>query len=417
MKRALLIAFHFPPAAGSSGVHRSDNLARYLRDFGWDPLVVTANERAHPVVSEGKTDSIADDVCVLRTAAWDAARHFSIAGYYPDFFAWPDRWVSWFPSAVFRAVQIARRHQPDVIWSTYPIVTSHLIARATSKITGLPWIADFRDSMTDSDYPPPGMRRKLIERIESKVVHSANRVVFTAPGTRSMYASRYPTVPAERWRIILNGYDQEKFSLAEHLPVKQRSARLVLLHSGCIYPQERDPTALFEAIGQLHDAGQISPEQVEIRLRASAHDDVFRPKIKKLGIEGLVTLAPPIGYVDALAEMLQVDGLLLLQAASCNHQIPAKAFEYIRAGKPILALTDGKGDTAQLLSSFDAHVAPLDSVGDIARALLSFFQRLRRGSGTSSTEDIAKYSRKAQVERTALLFDEVVREIDCRPNG
>lgn len=409
MKRVLLIAFHFPPAAGTSGVHRSHSLARGLRRHGWDPIVLTASTRAHPVTSVRSADDIPSDLRVVRAAAWDAARHWSIAGHYPGIFEWPDRWVSWFPAAVVRALRLVREYRPAVIWSTYPIATAHLVGLVTAKLTGLPWIADFRDSMTDDGYPPPGPKRNLIERIESKIVYAASRVVFTAPGTLDMYASRYPEVPEERWQLILNGYDEEKFGRAEQLPFKRESDKLLLLHSGCIYPEERDPSALFEAIASLRKSGQISAESLEVRLRASGHDHIFAPLLEQLQIADIVNLAPSLDYSRALSEMMHADGLLLLQAASCNHQIPAKAFEYLRAGRPILALTDANGDTAGLLRQWQqTHIAPLDSAAEIGSALLTLIQRACEESKTVDAEMILQYSRDAQVRRTAELFDSVL---------
>lgn len=411
MKRVLLIAFHFPPAAGTSGVHRSHSLARGLRGHGWDPIILTASARAHPVTSAGSVNDVPPDVRVIRAAAWDAARHFSIAGQYPGFFEWPDRWISWFPAAVVRALRLVREDRPAIIWSTYPIVTAHLIALVTAKLTGLPWIADFRDSMTDDSYPTPGLKRKLIERIESRVVHAASRVVFTAPGARDMYASRYPEIPPDRWQLILNGYDEEKFAQAEQLSFERDNEKLLLLHSGCIYPEERDPSALFEAIASLCESGCMSADSVEVRLRASGHDHIFAPQLEKLGIADVVTLAPPLDYSTALSEMLHADGLLLLQAASCNHQIPAKAFEYLRARRPILALTDAGGDTAGLLTRWQhAAIAPLNSAPEIASELLSFIRRLRGMPTTIDPEMVLGFSRTAQVQRTAALFDSVLAD-------
>ncbi|MHB8847456.1 MAG: glycosyltransferase, partial [Burkholderiales bacterium] len=89
-----------------------------------------------------------------------------------------------------------------------------------------------------------------------------------------------------------------------------------------------------------------------------------------------------------LTEMLTTDGLLILQASNCNHQIPAKLYEYMRAGRPILALTDPVGDTAKLLQEAGIHtIAPLDDVEAIQEKLLDFLTAVQQGRGNSASLD------------------------------
>ena len=190
------MVFHFPPAVGSSGVHRGHSLARYLPEFDWEPIVLTATASAHPAVDYDQPSKLPEDLKLYRSLALGCCRHLAIRGAYPDFFAWPDRWVTWFPAAVARAMWIVQKYKPQVIWSTYPIATTQLIGMAVAKLTGLPWVADLRDSMTDEGYPPPGIRRNIIERIERATARNADRVVFTAPGALGMYAKRFPDVPS-----------------------------------------------------------------------------------------------------------------------------------------------------------------------------------------------------------------------------
>lgn len=410
-RRVLLIAFHFPPAVGSSGVHRGYSLARYLPDAGWEPIVLTARAGAHPAVGHSQEENLPPELRVFRTLAFDAARHMSLAGVYPGWLAWPDRWVSWFPTAVLRAVSLVRKYKPQVLWSTYPIATSHLIGLAVSKITEVPWVADFRDSMMDASYPPSGIRRNIFRQIERKTVHRAARVVFTAPGTRDMYADRYSDLPDSHWHLVLNGFDEESFQKAESLIHERDWKKTIILHSGVIYPEERDPTALFLAIAELKRKGCLSSATCEIRLRASGHDGRFEPKLRELGIEDVVQLLPAINYEQALAEMMSVDGLLLLQASSCNHQIPAKLYEYVRAGRPVLALTDECGDTASLLRELcDATIAPLGSAQKISSAVIQFIKKIKEVPNCNNVDVISTYSRRAQVCRTAQIFDMLVPE-------
>jgi hypothetical protein len=116
-----------------------------------------------------------------------------------------------------------------------------------------------------------------------------------------------------------------------------------------IYPEERDPTAFFSALSRLKRDGRIDAKSVRIDLRASGFEERYSRALRQLGIDDFVHLSPHLPYRQTLQECVDADALLLLQGASCNHQIPAKAYEYLRAQRPIVALTSDEGDTAALL--------------------------------------------------------------------
>ena len=166
-----------------------------------------------------------------------------------------------------------------------------------------------------------------------------------------MYAQRYREIPDTRWVIIPNGYDEEDFDEAERSVAKPRSAGnpLVLVHSGLLYPSERDPRCFFAALARSLDTGEVTPGSVKIVLRAAGYNVVHQDNIRRHGLEKVVRLEPPLPYREALSEMLLADGLLVFQASNCNHQVPAKVYEYLRCRRPILALTDPAGDTADVL--------------------------------------------------------------------
>jgi hypothetical protein len=182
------------------------------------------------------------------------------------------------------------------------------------------------------------------------------------------------------------------------------------VHSGTIYRLERDPTTFFDALAHLRDKQLLDENDIQFVLRASDYVDEYQTLLKEREILGMVQLAPSISYREALAEMLQSDGLLVLQAASCNRQIPAKLYEYIRAKRPILALTDPEGDTAWVLRRAGINfIAPLDSVKDICSTLIKFVEMLRSEKLQKPSEhEIIKASRKSRTQQLGELFDEIV---------
>ena len=409
MKRVLMIAYHFPPLAGSSGIQRTLRFVQHLPAFGWEPAVLTADPRAYERTSDDLDAEVPPGVPVVRAFALDAARHLSVAGRYPRFLARPDRWMTWRFAAIRAGMRMVRAWRPDVIWSTYPIATAHLIGSALHRRSGLPWIADFRDPMAQEGYPADPEVWRSFKRIEENALGSARFSVFTTPGAARVYRDRYAACAA-RVEVIENGYDEESFARRDlGTPSRERlnPAAITLLHSGIVYPSERDPTQLFAALAQLVASGALRPDELRVRFRAAAHDAMLAELARRYDVESMIERLPPIPYQAALEEMLRADALLVLQASNCNEQIPAKLYEYLRTGRPILALTDPDGDTAGVMREAGLdEIAPLDRADRIAASLAQLLSALR--SGTATTPDarwVAGASRRARARELSNLLD------------
>jgi glycosyltransferase involved in cell wall biosynthesis len=214
--------------------------------------------------------------------------------------------------------------------------------------------------------------------------------------------------------VIENGYDEDTFSGVEASARRAGSLqanRVTFLHSGIVYPSERDPTRLFEALRQLKDEGLFAKRGIVVRFRAPVHDVLLRNLAIKCAVEDLVEIVPAVPYRQALDEMLRADVLLVLQAANCNEQIPAKLYEYLRAGRPILALTDPAGDTAGVLKRAGVDsVAALDSRDAIAKSIKLTLEQIDTGRAMLPTvESVAAASRRARSRELAKQLDEVVQ--------
>jgi hypothetical protein len=416
-RKVLMIAYHFPPIRGSSGMQRTLRFAQDLPSHGWRPIVLTIHKSAYDEVAIGDGNEIPAGLVVHRAFGFNAARKLRFLGGIAKRLSLPDRWASWRRFAVRRALEIVKTEGIDVIWSTFPIATSHAIALEVASKTGLPWVADFRDPMWQADWPIEAVANKAWLELEQQVVAAASRLVFVAPSAVEMYSSRYPKI-ADKLVMVENGFDEESFLRAAALQTPTQTdvgnsngtnQRLRLLHSGIIYKSERDPTQLFAAIAALKAQGKISSATLQIILRAAGEEMDFPTELRRLGIDDIVHVAPGVFYLEALAEMMTVDGLLILQASNCNAQIPAKLYEYLRAERPILALTDSAGDTARTLRAAGVgHIAKLDSTQDIEASLISFLQSLRdRNFGTAPRSVIDTYSRHSQCGKLGSLFDQL----------
>lgn len=415
-KRVLIVAYHFPPVKVSSGIQRTLKFCTYLREYGWDPLVLTITPSAYETTSQDQLKEIPDDVIVERAFGLDTSRHLAVAGKYFHWMAQPDRWISWWPGAVWTGMRMIKRYKPAAIMSTFPIATAHRIGLSLQKRSGLPWIADFRDSMTEPGYPRDPLTWKIQRKLEEEVVRHCTKAVFTTEPTKQMYAERYLGYDASHWAVIENGFDEENFLDAEaELDSAPLGApgQITLVHSGVLYPQERDPRPFFSALATLKRNGKIGSQNVQIILRATGSDAFYQPMITDLEIGDIVRLEPVVAYRDALREMLRADGLLLFQGSVCNHQIPAKIYEYYRAGKPILALVAPDGISARMLEEAGVEdLADIARTEDIAEALLRFINRIAEGRNLGINRAFAiKHSRKSRTRELSILLNSVVQDI------
>ena len=407
-----MIAYHFPPVKVSSGIQRTLKFAAYLLDHDWQAQVLSVSPRAYETVSNDQMQEIPNQIVVKRAFTLDTARHLSIAGRYSKYTALPDRWVSWCIAGTIGGLQLISNYKPKIIFSTYPIASAHLLGLILHRLSGIPWVADFRDSMTEEHYPTDPTVRWVYRWIEQQTVKHCSRAIFTTPGALRMYSQRYPDIPQSRWTLIANAFDEENFTRAEQSPslanaLKEKNAdEIVLLHSGILYPSERDPTQFFAALKALKQPGKIRTGRFKVILRATGHDQYYGRMIAEHNLEDIVCLAPNVAYETALAEMLTVDGLLVFQATNCNHQIPAKIYEYLRARRPILALTDPEGDTAKTLEQAGINaIAPLNNEQAIIELLTRFIDKDQSFQTRASDQVIAENSRRSRAKQLAEVLN------------
>jgi glycosyltransferase involved in cell wall biosynthesis len=405
-----VVAYHFPPHSGGSGLLRALKFCRYLPEFGWQPTVLTIHPRAYDRVDSSQLADIPPEIEVIRTFGLDTRKHLSVFGAYPRLLALPDRWVSWLASAMPAGLHAIRKKRIDAILTTYPVATAVLIGYFLHRITAKPWIVDFRDSMTEDEYPRDPLTRRVYRWIEQRAVRHTAKVLFTAPATMRMYQKRYPELTSRNCLLLPNGYDEPDFDDC----IAQQTVRgpVRLVHSGLIYPWERDPRPFFRALARLKSEGKIDTDTLRVELRACGAESIFEKDLLALGIGDIVHLLPPLPYRSSLRDGAGANALLLLQAGCCDHQIPAKAYEYLRLQKPVLALATQQGDTAALFrSTGGATIVDIANEDAIYRILPEFLQSVR--SGAHPLPELAKvraYSRREQTAVLARCLDVVLEE-------
>ena len=397
MKKVLIVAYHYPPEGGSSGVLRALKFSKYLPANGWIPHVLTLRESFYPVKDNGLLRDIPAEAVVHRTFGLDSARHLAVRGHHLGFLTVPDRFVGWFLFGLTRGLRVIRKEGIRAIYSTSPPATAHLIAAALKAVTRVPWIADFRDPWIEEGFfPAPGSLRYQIESsLERMVTRRSDVLTVTTPYLRAEFLSRYRELAPDKIKVIYNGYDEPDFSETNG---KLRSDRFEIIHAGLVTPEFRNPLPLLETVSHLIDEGLLPPAQVQITFLGGdswVSSAEFARSIQRLRLDGVVRVQGRVSHREALQRLSQAAVLLLLQASEDTRTlIPAKAFEYLRIGRPILALTL-EGATADLLKEMEdcVVITPTDPAG-MRHALLSLFNGWGKDrNGVSLRPRVREYER------------------------
>jgi len=413
--RILMLAFQFPPYDESTGSQRTLGFIRHLPDFGWSPIVITARESAYPRTNPATLKWIPQGTTVVRAFAFDIARVVSIRGAYPRVLCTPDRWNSWIFGSVAKGLKATRAQRPSALWATFPTPSAIAAAIALKRLTGLPLVGDLRDPMLYETWPESAWERKVYRFLERALVRTADAIVLTTPGARQLYRERYPE-HAEKFHTIPNGMDppddepQARSVLPEAAAGSDRA--ITLVHSGLMEMPDRDPTAFFDALRLLADRGDLQDKRLRVVLRASGRESRYAGMLRERGIGELVEILPRVSRAEAMQEMRDASALLIFQGKHCNRQIPAKAYEYLFLGRPIICLADAAGNTYALVHGEWGvpYCADMEDPQDIARVLALFLANERSGSAYVPAAALReRHTRRAQAVALARLLDDVAR--------
>jgi glycosyltransferase involved in cell wall biosynthesis len=409
-RHLLLVTFHYPPSNTSSGGLRPLKFGKYLPQFGWDTSVLTVPAECHESVDPALVGEIPRSVRVHRAFCFDTKRKLAIAGKYPGFIAVPDRYISWLPFGVVKALRVIRGDGISALCSTSPIPTAHLIALIVKKMTKLPWVADFRDPWVETEgsevYGP--LRQRFELWLERQVITGADRVVVTTPEFGQYLEKRYGRSIEGKICVVYNGYDEE--DLQDLTPDSDDPERFTILHAGLLDPHYRNPLPILRALRHCLDR-ELLPARARVTfIGGGAYANEALPKaIAELRLSDNVELVGRIPYRQALAKQAGASALLLMQGGDDTWMlIPAKAFEYLRTGRLILATAPADSATGRLVSEFDGtFLAKPDDADDIAHSLTALYQAWRGGLCQVERAGVTRLSRRSTAAELATVLDAI----------
>ena len=383
-RKVLLLTYHFPPS-GAVAVYRMLGLVRYLPRNDWQPIVV-----APPRVPWEPEDASLLTQVPPETPVERVPFAQGFLGKVARYFAPETHWLLKARSACNRMI---REHQPDAILTSGPPHCVHLLGRWLHKRHGLPWLACFRDPwITNSSVT---LRRGWNHWLEACVMKNATKLIANTPLNQRGWESAYPEF-ASKMVTIPNGFDPERF--IPPAEPRTKSDCLTILHAGELY-SGRDPRPLLDAL-----QAERLPVQVEFVGRKTESMFDFPAEIERRSLGACVKLIGQVPYGEAIERMMRADILLLIHTPNYRIGVPAKLYEYLGAGRPILALAEPDGDIAWVLreSKVLHRIAPPKDVTRIRQALVELTREVQAGTGAVQDRHAARqFTRERMAQRVA----------------
>ena len=427
-RKALIVAYHFPPAGGlaAAGSQRILKLAKYLPANGWTPVIVTArvdNYEDYVFIDEAMMERVPAGLEVRRTrvlhlldpflrvkkritglftgqqseqarlhrspgneyvdpsaASAGGNQSYARASWFQrlkdgftDLFEIPDEVSGWILPAVLAGRREIRRGGVDAIIATGRPWTSLVAGAVLKTLYKKPFIADFRDPWMTNPFRLRYSRIKnnLDAAVESWVIRRSDVIVANTDELAAEFAERFGDDVAGKCIVARNGFDPDELHLEELSAVGDANPSVFdLVHAGALYGK-RDPAVLLEAVARLMDLGAIDAERFRLTLVGPIdlpYD--IEGRMSELGVTDVVRTTGIVSHSESLEAIADSSMCVLLQPGTTT-QVPSKLYEYVGCGKPILAVVNPESATASLVASRSIGVlAPVNDVIALADAVL-----------------------------------------------
>ncbi|MDR4988330.1 MAG: glycosyltransferase family 4 protein [Bacteroidales bacterium] len=430
MKKVLIISYYWPPGGGA-GVFRWLKFTKYLRDYGWEPVIYTPENPETPVTDPSLSAQVPPGVCVLKHPIWEPYHLYKLfsgrkrtdkvqtgflqekqhAGFADKAAAWirgnffiPDARRFWIrPSIKYLSAWLSQ-NRVDALVSTGPPHSMHLIALGLKKRHGLPWLADFRDPWTQIDFYDKlmltGMADSIHKKLEKKVLKHADKVVSISRNC----AKDLELIGGRTVEVITNGYDPEDF---DELPGFSKEA-FSICHLGAMNA-DRNPEVLWKALSALMSENQSFRDKVKL-LFIGKVDVSVRNSLKEYGLDPVARFIEHSPHREALAKA-SCSAILLLALNRTPNVLgiaPGKLYEYLALNRPVLCIGPDEGDAAEILRETQSGTSVgFDDTEKCKQTLAAFYDRFTSGRLTASTRSTGRYSRKALTGQMAGLLNDI----------
>ena len=434
MKRVLIITYYWPPTGGS-GVQRWVKFARYLPQEGWQPVIYTPENPEQLAVDttlEAEVPAEAEIIKTRITEPYELYKKFlrksghskeavevnpvnaqnksflqKVAMWIRGNLFRPDPRCMWIGPSVRFLKKYLKEHPVDLIVSTGPPQSMHLIGRRLARETGLPWVADFRDPWTKIFYfKHLSMMKSTVkwhERMERKVLDEADTVVAVSPLVQKEFQEMTQT-PVE---LITNGFDENDFIAAGHPEAAGGAdADFVITHTG-LFAADGNPTVLWEVLAEKCLNDKQFKEKLKIKLIGRTDIQITEALEKA----GLTENCIDMGYqphAAAVEEQRKASLLILPLRKEPEYKavLPGKLFEYMASMRPVLGIGQPDGAMSMILNQTKTGVVlDWNDRKSIARYVDFCWEKHKKGELNVEDADISRFTRRELTASMARLFD------------
>jgi glycosyltransferase involved in cell wall biosynthesis len=428
MPRILLIAYAYPPLPAAGSI-RAAGLAKYLPRLGWDVQVLTAKlpkvtrlaaevvETEHRnVIAEWKSrfgmdsEKSAHEALNLSLPEKPNSHrlHTNLIQYARGLIAFPDEQKGWISFAVNALSNLNGGAKPDIILSTSPPASGHLIASRARELFNRPWVADLRDLWAENVFGVPRLLHPFHNRLERKTLKMADALVTVSSPWAQSLQKKYPAKPVY---TITNGFDPDDFGSEPGSLTKYFS----LTHTGRLYEGKRDPSLLFEVLHDLVAEGIVQKQDMRVRFYGPP-EPWLAPLVERYGLGEIVEQGGILSRDEALRRQAESQLLVLLGWSDPREtgQHTGKLFEYFGSARPILAVGGSVGVLTQTLNETGTgvHISEKDQ---LRQYLASAYAEFKRNGFVSCHGDHRAISRYTHLEM-ARSFSEVFKRL-LPPDG
>ncbi len=434
MKKVLIITYYWPPAGGG-GVQRWVKFAKYLREYGWEPVIFTVDNADYPILDEQIGTEIPNDIEVIKVPIkepYDLYKQWTgkkkddkidanflsqgkkmgfkdkIAVWIRGNFFIPDAKKWWIKPAIKRLRQYLQDNPMDAVISTGPPHTCHLIAKGIQKYHDIPWIVDYRDPWTQIDYFDDLRLTKWAENrhktLEKQVLDACDVIVSVG----KTIAKDLEPITNTRKVVITNGFDEAD----RHKEDLDLDEAFSIVYIGTMN-DARNPDALWQAIAQLKTENHPILTHLKVRL-VGKPEAIIQQSIENYGIGDYIEFVGYVTHKEAIRYQNRASVLLLVINRTSNNAsiLPGKIFEYLSSGRPILCLGPQHGDAADILQNAGHdNIIDYNDWKSVKKNLESQYTLYTNetiiDTSTTSKNNIDKYSRKNLTGLLANLLNEL----------
>jgi glycosyltransferase involved in cell wall biosynthesis len=435
MKKVLVITYYWPPSGGA-GVQRWLKFVKYLREYGWEPVIYTPENPEVPAIDHSLFKDIPEDLTVLKTKVWEPYSSYkrfvgrkkedSIkAGFLSEkknpsltekisvwirgnFFI-PDARKFWIKPSIKYLINYLSSNPVDAMVSTGPPHSMHMIALRIKKKMKIPWLADFRDPWTNIDFYNKLMLTvpadKKHRRMEQQVLKTADKLVTVSRN----WAKDFEKLGASEVDVITNGFDPDDFKNLKYKP----SEKFEIIHIGSMN-KDRNPTVLWEALHELVKEDILFSDRLKITFIGQTDYSVFE-ELEKNELTAHVekTDYKPHDELMTIAGIASVLLLPLNNTPNVNGIIPGKLFEYLALNRPIFCIGPEEGDSARIIKECNAGIiASFDDKEKMKSGILKLFKDYTSGKKPQAENEKIrnKYSRQKLTGEMVELLNEMIKK-------